>query len=115
MEQLPELMFALLNDKKSGLKSILVDITTMENQIRGVDHFLKNIDGADLEEVDIRKKFKTMMKVSNKQNKVIMKLLYLILVYMQGNNFDSDVATMLTKFGKGDEALQAMFRNKFKN
>ncbi len=114
MEQIQELMFAFLNDKKSSLKSVLVDITTIENQIRGVDHFLKNIDDCDLEEVDIRKKFKTMMKVSNKQNRVILKLTYLILVYMQGDKFDTDVAHMLMKFGKGEEALQAMFKNKFK-
>ena len=39
----------------------------------------------------------------------------LMIVYMAGRNFDVDVSTVLTKLGKGEEALKAMMANKFKN
>ncbi len=107
-----EIFMALLKDKKSALKSILKDIDKTGIYSGGLDQFLETIDTCDLEEVDIRKKLKTIMKVLSSQNAILRKLLFITLIYMQGNTFDSDAGNALVKMGRGEEALKQMFKNK---
>lgn len=111
---LDELMMNFLTNKEESLQSLFKDIMKVQEHKKGLIQYLKNIDTCDMEEVDLRKKFKTMMSVAHEQEVVIEKLIMLMVVYMAGRNFDGDVATILTKLGKGEEALQAMFANKFK-
>jgi len=109
-----ELFMQFLKDKKTSLKSIFEDMDQCDKFSTGLNQFIDVIDGAHMEKEDIRKKFKTMMKVVNKQNDIIKKLLILSIVYMQGSNFDSDIGTALNKMGRGEEALKTMFANKMK-
>jgi len=109
-----DLLMNFLNDKEASLKSIFTDIDTTDKYAKGLEHFLNNIDNADMTEPNIRKKFKTLMKVINDQNSIMRKLLFINLIYMQGDNFNSDVAKALIKMGRGDEAIKSMFNNKMK-
>ena len=45
-------------------------------------------------------------------NDVNQRLLMLIMVYVSGDNYQSDVAHALVKMGRGEEALQEMFKQK---
>ena len=107
-----ELLMSFLKDKKQSIESIFDDIEKSISYSKGLKTFIENIDSAHMNEENTRQKFRTMMKVLNNQNTVIRKLLFVCLVYMQGSNFDVDVASALTKLGRGDEALREMYKSK---
>ncbi|HCY85362.1 MAG TPA: hypothetical protein DHV36_09540 [Desulfobacteraceae bacterium] len=111
---LDDLFMGFLKDKGKALKSVLEDIQSTMKYSDGMSKFLGTIDTCDLEEADIRKKLKTMMKVLDKQNAIIRKMLLINLVYMQGRNFGSDAGSALVKMGRGEEALRAMFESKMR-
>lgn len=111
---LDDLFMNFLNDKESAVRSIFDDIENCDKYSKGLEKFLSNIDDTELTEENIRKKFKTLMKVLNTQNTIVRKLLYITLIYMSGDNFDTDVGKLLIRMGRGEEALQTMFKNKLK-
>mgnify|MGYP005664201831 CR=1 FL=1 len=111
-KELGDIMMSFLEDKSSALKEIMFDMQSNAKHISGLDKFLSNIDKAELEEADIRQKFKTLMKVSKKQSDITSRLLIIIFVYMQSSSFDTDVSRLLVKLGRGDEAIKQMFKNK---
>ncbi len=101
-----------MKDKKTALSAMFENLAKTQSYITGLNKFIDNIDNAEMSEENIRKKFKTLMKVVRDQNSMLTKLLLINIVYMQGDRFDSDVAKVLLKMGHGDEALRQMFRNK---
>ncbi|MDX1700057.1 MAG: hypothetical protein R3250_05530 [Melioribacteraceae bacterium] len=112
MDPLSRLMMEFMKDKKTALSAMFENLAKTQSYILGLNKFLDNIDNAEMSEENIRKKFKTLMKVIRDQNSMLTKLLLINIVYMQGDRFDSDVAKVLLKMGHGDEALQQMFKNK---
>ena len=60
------------------------------------------------------KKMDALLEVTANQTVQIKKLASLLLIYTQSDSFTADAAKMAVKFGKGDEALQAMFQSKFR-
>jgi len=52
------------------------------------------------------------VEVTAMQTKQIELLSVIALVYMGNSSFDRDVALILNRMGKGEEALQQMFKNK---
>jgi len=56
---------------------------------------------------------RTLAKTCRIQSKVILHLCCFALVYGNGSSYDGDAAHAAMKFGKGGEALRAMFRAKF--
>lgn len=107
-----ELFMEFLRDKPTALKTLLEDIERLQNFRKGLDKFLENIDEADMNQENIRQKFRTLIKVNKAQNSMLTKFLIILIAYVQGNNFDSDIANTLSKLGKGDEALRQMLKNK---
>lgn len=53
-----------------------------------------------------------VVEVTAMQTKQIELLSVIALVYMGNSSFDRDVALILNRMGKGEEALQQMFKNK---
>ena len=56
---------------------------------------------------------RTLSKTCRIQSKIILHLCCFALVYGNGGSYDKDAADAAMKFGKGNEALQAMLRSKF--
>lgn len=111
-DPLSGLMMEFMRDKKTALSAMFEGITKTQSYITGLNKFVDNIDNAEMSEENIRKKFKTLMKVIRDQNSMLTKLLLINIIYMQSNGFDGDVARVLMKLGHADEALQQMFKNK---
>ena len=115
MDPLSRLMMEFMKDKKTALSAMFEGIEKTQSYIAGLNKFIDNIDNAEMSDENIRKKFKTLMKVIRDQNSMLTKLLLINVVYMQSDSFDADVAKVLMKLGHGQEALQQMLRNKMGN
>lgn len=112
MDPLSNLMMEFMKDKKTALSAMLEALDKTRSYSKGLNKFIDNIDDADMSDENVKKKFKTLMKVVRDQNSMLLKLLLINVVYMQSNNFDADVAKVLMKMGHGQEALQQMLKNK---
>lgn len=109
-----EIFLQFLRDKKTAIKNVSDDVQRLTTLNRGVSTFLDDIDGPNFDEEIMRKKLKTLMRVIKLQNTIMSKMMVLMLAYIQGSNFDQDVANMLDKLGRGEEALNAMLDAKSK-
>jgi len=98
-------IFDLLKDKKDVIKFLMETIQSNEKMSSGM---------RKLKENNCSEKFKTekLLEVVANQSVQIKHLCILLLVYSQGRNFDVDVAQMMNKMGRGQEALRQMFKNK---
>ena len=52
------------------------------------------------------------MQIQAQQSLAMRKLLMLVLVGTSSSDFDADVTRLANKFGRGDEALREMFKQK---
>lgn len=109
-----DLFMQFLQDKKTAVASVADDVHRLHSLNKGLATFLANIDDADLSEENVRQKIRTLMKVLKTQNNIMSKMSILLLAYIQGSNFDQDVARLLDNLGKGEEALKAMMDAKLK-
>lgn len=107
---LDQLLMDMLQNKKKVLSQILADTDQTQTVIQGLKKVADRIE--DSSEADLRKQFKTMLRVTCRQNETIRRLLVIALVYIQSSGFDSDLGQALNKMGRGQEALQAMFKRK---
>lgn len=95
----------LLKDKSSVLKFLLQTVENSNLMADGLNGFDKN-DNSDKFKID------TLVRISRNQSIQIKQLASILIVYTQSSNFDSDMARMAIKMGKGEEALKQMFENK---
>lgn len=109
-----EKLLELLENKEKGIRMILDILSRSQKEYAGATKMLEVIDKGTNEET-IKKFLKTTIKINQNQSKDITNLASLLLVYIQGSNFDSDVGRMLIKFGKGEDALRAMLKNKMRD
>jgi hypothetical protein len=101
-----------MKDKKTALSAMFENLEKTQVYIGGMNKFIDNIDNSEMSEDNIRKKFKTLMKVIRDQNSMLTKLLLINIVYLQSDGFDIDASKVLMKMGYGQEALQQMLKNK---
>ncbi len=101
----------MLKNKESVMSSILRDLEVSK----------KNMEGfAKLEEcysdgvaVSTDKVLKSAAKSLRHLNDVNMRILMLLVVYIGGDNYDSDAARVAMKMGAGDEAMKEFLNLKF--
>ncbi len=100
-------LLEILENKEDVIKYLL-DLV-----LKGGDIYqgLSSINNPDISEEG---KLKKVIEVVAKQSLHIQQLATVLLIYAQSNNFDGDLATMLNKLGKGEEALKIMLDNKLK-
>lgn len=98
-----------LIEDKSGVIKFLIETIMKSNDI--TENLRKY---AGNEEISDKAKIKALLEVTANQNVQISKLASLLLVYTSSDSFTSDVAKMAVKFGKGEEALQRMFKQKLR-
>lgn len=94
----------LLKNKGDVVKFLLETIDSNEKMAVG----LRKLSESDNESFKVAK----LLEVVSNQSIQIKHLSLLLLVYAQSSNFDVDIAHLLNKMGRGDEALRQMFKNK---
>ena len=98
-------IFNLLKNKGDVIKFLLDTFQKSDKMSAG----LRKLKESDNEEFKTEK----LLEVVANQGIQIKHLTLLLLCYAQGSNFDVDVAHMLNKMGRGEEALRQMMKNKF--
>lgn len=98
-----------LIEDKSGVLKFLIETMTKSEIV--TDNLRKYVVS---DTISNDAKIKALLEVTANQNVQISKLASLLLVYTSSDSFTSDVAKMAAKFGKGEEALQMMFKQKLK-
>jgi hypothetical protein len=94
----------MLKDKKDVIKFLLKTIETNSKMTQG----LRGLKTSQNEHFKTEK----LLEVVANQGEQIKHMSLLLLCYSQGCNFDSDIAIMMNKMGRGEEALKQMFKNK---
>lgn len=116
MTDMTDQLMSILKDKKS-LISFLINIAAEAQKEQ--DGLMRLSDSLTREEPNLKpenmaKCVAAVMKVTAKQAHTIQRLSLIALIQAQSSSFDSDLAQMLNKMGKGQEALRAMMEAKLK-
>ena len=109
-----EIFIRFLRNRNDAIKNVKEDIERLNNLNKGVSTFLDDIDNPDFDQEIMRRKLKTLLRVIKVQNAVMSKMMILMLAYIRGSNFEQDVANLLDKVGRGEEALEALLDAKSK-
>lgn len=96
----------ILKDKSQVIKYLL-------NSIANADKVSSGLRGMKERGFTEQGMIDKVVEVSALQAEQIKAISTIVLIYVANNNFDGDVAHLLNKFGRGEEALQQMFKNKF--
>jgi hypothetical protein len=111
-DKLAEQLLGFIKNKEVCFRQILDSMQQVETIGRGMDTLIKGLEGADPDKVDMPKVAiglaKSMRKLAEHSSITSM----LALVYVGGSNFDTDVATVMSKLGKGSEAMREIWKKK---
>lgn len=109
-----DLLLDLLKDKKTLIKFLLTVIQDSAKEQDGLIRLSESLtrENPNHSPENLAKCTATALKMLSKQNHAIQNLAIIALIQAQSTSFDTDVAIMMNKFGRGDEALQQMFKNK---
>lgn len=109
-----EILLEVLKDKTKLINFLFDTIQKSDFEKNGLLKLSEclNRGGPNLKIESIAKCIETTMSILAKQQHSIQQLAMIALIQCQSSNFDIDVVKMLNKFGKGQEALQHMFKNK---
>lgn len=106
----------LLKDKSALLTYLLKVIEDSDREREGLtmlrDSLVREDPNHSID--NIARCLSTTMKITAKQSDQLRKISVIALIMAQSSDFDADVAKMLNKMGKGEEALKQMFENKLK-
>jgi len=111
----PKQLILMITDKSAVLKKVLEIIDRNHKQKEGCLKMRESIsrkEEPNHSQANLIRCIEVSLSVSEKNSQDLMELAQLLLVYSQGDNFNSDVVRMATKLGTGQEALQAMLRSK---
>lgn len=106
----PKDFMDMLKNKEQVITSILKDFDSCSQNMAAFEKLEQLF--ADGKEVKTEKVLAASAKSLRHLNDMNRRLLMLLLVYSSSNNYSSDVAQVLVKFGQGEEALQEIFRQK---
>lgn len=109
-----DILLDLLKDKGDLIKFLLKVIDDSKKESEGLMKLQQSLSREDPNTSieNISKCLATTMKISAKQSDTIQKLSLIALISCSSNSFDTDVAQVMNKLGRGKEALQQMFKNK---
>lgn len=110
-----DFLMDILKDKTKLIKFLLDTIQESDREKEGMARMsdsLVRIDQPNDSPANVAKCLATTMKITAKQSHAIQQLAIIALIGCQSSSFDTDVAHMLNKMGKGTDALQQMFKNK---
>lgn len=100
-----EIIMDMLKNKGDVIKFLLETIESNNKMSNGLRKLIESNN----------QEFKTnkLLEVVANQSIQIKHLSLLLLIYAQSSDFDKDMAMMLNKMGRGEEALKQMVKNKF--
>lgn len=112
-------VLSLITNKKEVLAKMLALVERNHKQMEGCNKMKESISrekDPNHSQANLIRCLEISLQISAKNSEDLMELGQLLLVYMQGNNFTSDVAALCTKLNKNRsrEALKAMMDAKLR-
>lgn len=109
-----ELLLNLLKNKEKLIAFLLETIRESDKHTQGILKFSESLtrENQNISPENLARCLATVMKIQAKQSATMQSLAMIALIVCQGSSFDTNVAQMLNKLGKGEEALQQLFKNK---
>lgn len=110
-----EFLMDLLKDKRKLIGFLLEAIQESQKEKEGLTKLCESLtrEEPNLKAENIARCIAATMQVTAKQSHRLQSIATIALITCQSSDFDVNVAQMLNKLGKGKEALQQMFKNKF--
>jgi hypothetical protein len=110
-EQFGDFLLVLMKNKPKVIEELIADIAATEKQYEGLVKVIPSLT-PETSDANLRHQLKTCMQIQAQQSLAMRKLLMLVLVGTSSSDFDADVTRLANKFGRGDEALREMFKQK---
>lgn len=109
-----DILLEFLKDKTKLISFLLDTIQKSESEKNGLLKMSESLtrNEPNLKIENIAKCLSTTMSISAKQQHTLQQLSIIALIQCQSSDFDVDVAKMLNKLGRGQEALQQMLKTK---
>lgn len=106
----------VLKDKTALIKFLIENLEECNKERSGLMRLSESLTRSDpnLTPANMAKCLATTMKVTARQSLAIQNLAMIALIQCTSDEFDKDIALSLNKLGMGQEAMQQMFKNKFK-
>jgi len=126
-DHLGDMMLRAMNNKAEILAQLLSDMETLPRMGAGLSNFeafaeeVMTLADDGLTDEAFQKMtpramaqmIRTLAKTCRIQSRIILHLCCFALIYGNGKSYDGDATDAAIKFGRGKEALQAMFNTKF--
>lgn len=111
-----DILFETLKDKKKLISFLLKTIEESDKSINGLSNLSSSLTRSEPNHSieNIAKCTAVALTISAKQQDTIKTLATIALIQCSSNDFDVDIAKLLNKLGRGEEALRQMMDNKFK-
>lgn len=106
----PKLLLQMLTNREQVIQSILADLSITAQNLAAFEK-LENLY-AEGKSVDSGKVLRACAKSIHHTHQVNQRMLLLLLVYAAGDRCASDMAHLLAKMGRGEDALREMMRQK---
>ena len=109
-----DILLDILKDKSNLITFLLATIQESQKEKEGLLKLTGSLTREDpnLKPENIAKCLAVTMKTTAKQSHTLQQLATICLISCQSSGFDTDVAQMMSKMGRGNEALKQMFENK---
>ena len=109
-----DILLETLKDKTKLITFLLETIQESQKEKEGLTKLSESLtrENPNLSAENLAKCLATTMKVSAKQSHSIQNLAIISLIVCQSPDFDSDITKMMIKMGRGQEAVQQMWKNK---
>ncbi|RKX21670.1 MAG: hypothetical protein DRP45_12065 [Candidatus Zixiibacteriota bacterium] len=107
-----ELMLRMLKDRDSVIRGLAESMDVCVKTQKGCQNVLDNwhlIDQGD----NLKNQLQTAIKTNQRLATVSCQLILVMLVYTMSDGFISDSGKVLTKMGRGREAIREIFKQKF--
>ena len=116
--QLGDMMLRAMDKKPEILAELMVNMNSARKTDQGLkkfEEFCRKVEDGeeDLSPRAIAQMIRVLTQTCRRQSQTILHLCCFALIYGNGTSYDGDASSAAMKFGKGNDALQAMFRSKF--
>lgn len=110
---LSQVFLEMLRNKEQVIETVIGDVQQAQTMERGLNSMLERMESG--EELDGVKARKVILRTLRRQSQILGRLAFLMLVYVQGENFNSDSTRALMRMGLGREAVREMWKRKMKD
>jgi hypothetical protein len=117
-QQLGDMMLRAMNKKPEIMAELMVNMESARRSDQGLKKFEEFCERVESGESELSPRataqmIRVLAKSCRRQSQSILHLCCFALIYGNGDTYDGDAARAASRFGRGKEGIQAMFRNKF--